>query len=111
MAPRPMFERLLTERPNRASRDLDRLSPVRVARLMNREDRRAVAAVGRAAPRIAAAVALVTRALASGGRPFFAGPGAGRPPRAPAAAGGPAPLGPPAPPRSASLARGPASGV
>src|SRR5947208_8996063 len=75
MAPRPMFERLLTERPNRASRDLDRLSPVRVARLMNREDRRAVAAVGRVAPRIAAAVALITRSLSSGGRLFFVGAG------------------------------------
>src|SRR5438552_5046727 len=75
MAPRPTFERLLTERPNRASRDLDRLSPVRVARLMNREDRRAVAAVGRVAPRIAAAVALITRALSSGGRLFFVGAG------------------------------------
>src|SRR2546423_13137414 len=75
MAPRPMFERLLTERPNRASRDLDRLSPVRVARLMNREDRRAVAAVGRVAPRIGAAVALVTQALSTGGRLFFVGAG------------------------------------
>src|SRR5258706_6095249 len=75
MAPRPTFERLPTERPNRASRDLDGLSPVRVARLMNREDRRAVAAVGRVAPRIAAAVALITRALSSGGRLFFVGAG------------------------------------
>ena len=71
----PKLERLITERPNRASRDLDRLSPVRVARLMNREDRRAVAAVGRVAPRIAAAVALVTRALSAGGRLFFVGAG------------------------------------
>src|SRR5947207_3720631 len=75
MAPRPTFERLLTERPNRASRDLDRLSPVRVARLMNREDRRAVAAVGRVAPRIAAAVALIVAALGRGGRLFFVGAG------------------------------------
>ena len=72
---RPKLEHLLTERPNRASRDLDRLSPVRVARLMNREDRRAVDAVGRVAPRIAAAVALITRALAAGGRLFFVGAG------------------------------------
>jgi len=71
----PKLERLITERPNRASRDLDRLSPVRVARLMNREDRRAVAAVGRVAPRIAAAVALITRALSVGGRLFFVGAG------------------------------------
>ena len=67
--------RLLTERANRASRELDRLSPLRIARLMNREDRRAVAAAGRAAPRIAEAVALVTRSLGSGGRLFFVGAG------------------------------------
>ena len=69
------LDRLTTERPNRASRNLDRLSPLAVARVMNREDRRAVAAVGRAAPRIAAAVTLIARALASGGRLFFVGAG------------------------------------
>ncbi len=75
MAARIRLERLLTERPNRASRDLDRLPPVRVARLMNREDRRAVAAVGRVAPRIARAVTLIARALGAGGRLFFVGAG------------------------------------
>ena len=72
---RPSVARLLTERPNRASHDLDRLAPVRVARLMNREDRRAVAAVGRVAPRIGVAVALITQALSTGGRLFFVGAG------------------------------------
>jgi N-acetylmuramic acid 6-phosphate etherase len=66
---------MVTERVNRATRELDRLSPLQIARLMNREDRRAVAAAGRAAPRIAAAVSLVTRALSSGGRLFFVGAG------------------------------------
>ena len=75
MAARVSFEKLLTERVNRATRDLDRLSPARVARLMNREDQRAVAAVGRVAPQIAAAVALITRALGGGGRLFFVGAG------------------------------------
>jgi len=75
MPPRVRLERLLTERPNSASRDLDRLSPLRIARLMNREDRRAVAAVGRVAPRIAAAVTLIARALGAGGRLFFVGAG------------------------------------
>jgi N-acetylmuramic acid 6-phosphate etherase len=75
MARSPRFERLVTERPNRASRDLDRLSPLQIARLMNREDARAVAAVGREAPRIAAAVTLITRALGNGGRLFFVGAG------------------------------------
>src|SRR5207237_8435710 len=72
---RPSVARLLTERPNRRSHDLDRLGPVRVARLMNREDRRAVAAVGRVAPRIGVAVALITQALSTGGRLFFVGAG------------------------------------
>src|SRR5947208_14932074 len=75
MATRVSLEHLVTERPNRASRDLDRLSPVRVARLMNREDARAVRAVGRVAPRIAEAVTLITRALSRGGRLFFVGAG------------------------------------
>jgi N-acetylmuramic acid 6-phosphate etherase len=75
MAARVSFDKLATERVNRATRDLDRLPPLRVARLMNREDQRAVTAVGRVAPQIASAVTLITRALARGGRLFFAGAG------------------------------------
>src|SRR6266540_7061572 len=74
-AGRVRYEGLATEQPNAASRDLDRLSPLQIATLMNREDRRAVAAVGRAAPRIAAAVDLIVSSLASGGRLIFAGAG------------------------------------
>jgi N-acetylmuramic acid 6-phosphate etherase len=75
MASRVRLERLVTERPNRASRDLDRLSPLRIARLMNREDQRAVAAVGREAPRIAAAITLIAQAFRKGGRLIFVGAG------------------------------------
>jgi N-acetylmuramic acid 6-phosphate etherase len=75
MASRVRYEALLTEKVNRATRDLDRLPPLRVARLMNREDQRAVAAVGRVAPQIAAAVALIAQALAGGGRLIFVGAG------------------------------------
>ena len=42
---------------------------------MNAEDRRVVAAVGREAPRIARAVAVIARALGAGGRLFFVGAG------------------------------------
>lgn len=42
---------------------------------MNREDRRAVAAVGRATQQIAAAVELIVAALRAGGRLFFVGAG------------------------------------
>jgi N-acetylmuramic acid 6-phosphate etherase len=75
MAPRTRYRLLATERPNPASRDLDRMTPRQIARLMNREDARAVAAVGRALPRVAAAVDLIVAALGAGGRLVFAGAG------------------------------------
>ncbi|MBI3628244.1 MAG: N-acetylmuramic acid 6-phosphate etherase [Candidatus Rokubacteria bacterium] len=75
MAGRIRYERLPTEGANPASRDLDRLSPLQIARLMNREDRRAVAAVGRVARDIAAAVTLIVDALGRGGRLVFVGAG------------------------------------
>jgi N-acetylmuramic acid 6-phosphate etherase len=69
------YERLPTERPNRASRALDRLAPLEIAALMNREDRRAVAAVGRERRAIAAAAGLIIAALRRGGRLIFVGAG------------------------------------
>ena len=69
------YARLSTERSNPASLDLDRLSAKQIARLMNREDARAVRAVGRVGPRIAAAVELVVDTLSRGGRLFFVGAG------------------------------------
>ncbi|HEV8642834.1 MAG TPA: N-acetylmuramic acid 6-phosphate etherase [Methylomirabilota bacterium] len=73
--PRPRYDRLLTERANRASRALDRMSPLAIARLMNREDRQALWAVGRALPAIARAVDLIVASLRRGGRLFFVGAG------------------------------------
>src|SRR5207244_13443362 len=74
------YGRLPTERANRASRALDRLSPLEIAVLMNREDRRAVAAVGRVTRATAAAVGLIVGALRRGGRLIFVGAGTrGRP--------------------------------
>ncbi|MGH7392956.1 MAG: N-acetylmuramic acid 6-phosphate etherase, partial [Candidatus Rokuibacteriota bacterium] len=75
MPPRPRYGRLATERANRASRDLHRMTPLEIARLMNREDARAVRAVGRALPAIARAVDAIVTALAGGGRLFFVGAG------------------------------------
>ncbi|HEV8615301.1 MAG TPA: N-acetylmuramic acid 6-phosphate etherase [Methylomirabilota bacterium] len=69
------YERLATERANRASRALDRLGARAIATLMNREDARAVRAVGREATRIAAAVDLIVAALSARGRLFFVGAG------------------------------------
>ncbi len=75
MPSRVRYERLATERVNPRSRSLDRLSPRAIATLMNREDRRAVAAVGRVAPAIAAGVARIVASLARGGRLVFVGAG------------------------------------
>jgi N-acetylmuramic acid 6-phosphate etherase len=69
------FARLATERANPASLDLDRLGARDIARLMNREDARAVRAVGRVAHKIAAAVDLIVASLSRGGRLFFVGAG------------------------------------
>src|SRR5215510_9567326 len=75
MARTPRFNRLATERPNRASAALDRMPPTAIARLMNREDARAVRAVGRVRSSIARAVDVIVAALGAGGRMFFVGAG------------------------------------
>ncbi|MBI2219238.1 MAG: N-acetylmuramic acid 6-phosphate etherase [Candidatus Rokubacteria bacterium] len=75
LAARGDYARLLTERPNPRSRDLDVLSTVGIARLMNREDAGAVRAVGREAPAIARAVDLIVAALGARGRLIFVGAG------------------------------------
>jgi len=69
------YERLVTERANRASARLDRLDARGIAALMNREDARAVRAVGRVAREIASAVDLIVAALGAGGRLIFVGAG------------------------------------
>ena len=44
---RSQMERRLTELRNPASRNLDRMTALQIVRLMNREDRKVAAAVGR----------------------------------------------------------------
>jgi N-acetylmuramic acid 6-phosphate etherase len=69
------YERLVTERANRATAHLDRLNARRIAALMNHEDVRAVRAVGRVSRDIAAAVDIIVRGLDAGGRLIFVGAG------------------------------------
>jgi N-acetylmuramic acid 6-phosphate etherase len=64
-----------TERPNPRSKDLDRMSTVAILRLINAEDRRVPAAVGRQIRPIARAVEAVVRAIRAGGRVFYVGAG------------------------------------
>ena len=69
------YDALATERADARTHRLDRLSAIGIARLMNRADRSAVTAVGRAAPAIGRAVDLVVAALGRGGRLVFVGAG------------------------------------
>ncbi len=69
------YHRLPTEQANPRSRNLDRLSPLAIVSLMNREDRQAVAAVGRVRRQIARAVELIAERLKHGARLFFVGAG------------------------------------
>lgn len=66
---------LNTERPNRASSNLDKLSALEIATLMNRQDARALRAVRQALPEIARAIDVVRDHLARGGRLFYVGSG------------------------------------
>lgn len=72
---RVRYDRLATEQANPASRALDRMSPRAIARLMNREDARAVRALARETDNVAAAVDLIVAALRRGGRLVFVGAG------------------------------------
>jgi N-acetylmuramic acid 6-phosphate etherase len=64
-----------SELRNSASKNLDRLSSLEIVRLMNREDRKVPAAVGRALPAIARAVDLIVQAVRGGGRLIYVGAG------------------------------------
>lgn len=64
-----------TERRHPAAAPLDTLSARQIARLINREDARVAAAVGRALPQIARAIEAAAGALACGGRLLYVGAG------------------------------------
>jgi N-acetylmuramic acid 6-phosphate etherase len=66
---------LKTERQSRASEDLDRLSALDIATLMNREDAKVARAVRKVLPEIALAIDVVHERLARGGRLIYVGSG------------------------------------
>ncbi len=66
---------LLTEQANPHSQNLDTLTPLELVALFNQEDAYAVAAVAKEQPAIAAAIAVITKALGGGGRLFYVGAG------------------------------------
>ena len=69
------LKKLKTETPNRASADLDQLSALQIATLMNRQDARVPRAVRRVLPQVADAIDLIARQLARGGRLIYVGTG------------------------------------
>src|SRR2546426_12459714 len=72
---RRLTDHLLTEQRNAASKNLDRMTSVEIVRLMNREDRKVAAAVGREIPAIARAVDAIVRGMRNGGRLIYVGAG------------------------------------
>jgi N-acetylmuramic acid 6-phosphate etherase len=64
-----------TEQRLAASRKLDRMTAAEIVRLMNREDRKVAAAVGRELPAIARAVDAIVAAMRGGGRLIYVGAG------------------------------------
>lgn len=66
---------LESEKVNEASENLDALSPLEIATLMNREDRKVADAVEKALPDIARAIDAAAAALHAGGRIIYVGAG------------------------------------
>ena len=66
---------LPTEKRNPRTRDLDLMSPLQIAQVMNDEDRRVVAAVRDVLPQVAEAIELATACLKAGGRIIYLGAG------------------------------------
>ncbi|HYL65369.1 MAG TPA: N-acetylmuramic acid 6-phosphate etherase [Candidatus Methylomirabilis sp.] len=64
-----------TEQRLPASRNLDRMTALQIVRLMNHEDRKVAAIVGRELPVIARAVDAIVKAIRAGGRLFYVGAG------------------------------------
>ena len=68
-------ERRGTEQRNAASKNLDRMTAREIVELMNREDRKVAAAVGREIPAIARAVDAIVAGIRKGGRLIYVGAG------------------------------------
>ena len=69
------LRRLATEKQNRASTDFDCKSSLEIARIINSEDRKIAAAVGRSLPQIARAIDAIAHALGQGGHLIYVGTG------------------------------------
>ncbi len=73
--PRISLARLVTEKENPASADLDLKSSLQLARIINSEDARVAAAVECVLPQIARSIDIIASALQRGGRLIYVGTG------------------------------------
>jgi N-acetylmuramic acid 6-phosphate etherase len=71
----PDLARLGTEQRNAASAELDTLSALEIARVINSEDSSVAASVARALPAVALAIDAVAAAIGAGGRLIYVGAG------------------------------------
>ena len=69
------LNKLDTEQRNPATAAIDTLSPLEMARLINREDHRCAEAVAQVLPEIGQSVEVIERQLRAGGRLFYVGAG------------------------------------
>ena len=69
------LKKLTTERQNRASANLDTMSALEVAALMNRQDAIVPRAIKRVLPQVALAIDVIAQRLAKGGRLIYVGAG------------------------------------
>jgi N-acetylmuramic acid 6-phosphate etherase len=69
------LEKLTTESRNPKTTNLDQMSPLEIARIMNEEDENVVKAVGDVLPQVATAIQWATEALETGGRIIYLGAG------------------------------------
>jgi N-acetylmuramic acid 6-phosphate etherase len=72
---RPLIHDLGTERQNPISSELDTLSALEIARIINQQDQTVAAAVEKALPQIALAIDAIADAIAGGGRLIYVGAG------------------------------------
>ncbi len=69
------LSKMTTETRNPDTIDLDKMTPLEIAVVMNREDRNVPIAVEKALPQIAQAISLAEKAFNAGGRLFYMGAG------------------------------------
>ncbi len=69
------LENLRTEQQNQGSARLDLETPLKIAHIIHREDRKVASVVGKALPQIAKAIDMIAQAIGQGGRLIYVGTG------------------------------------